>query len=336
LVLEGRNPYDAKALYAVEGASKYAFFYPPTFLLAVLPFGILPYDVALVAWVALGIAVYAALARRISPSVWPVLAFPPLLINAAHGQNGAVTAAVFMAAALTMARMPFVAGAALGAFVIKPHLALLFPIALLCGKQWRAIAGGVLSASLGIGASWLLLPGSLWSQYIAVGGDAGGLLADPLLLPKMVSAYGMLRAPGAPLWAAIFAQVAASVAAALCVARAWRSADTGFAMAVLATGAVLATPFIYSYDLVILIVPLAWLANDGMRRGFAPLTKAIMVIVYGMPLYDRTIALLAGFNPAALADLALLGALFRQHRWKVAMDKETGTAPSGPAVPPLG
>ena len=108
--LGGGNPYDFAAFSARQSGSIYAFLYPPPFLVALLPLGNLPYELALLAWVTFGIAVFLTTARHLSPSIWPVIAFPPLLINAAHGQNGAITAALFVAAALNVEKRPFLAG----------------------------------------------------------------------------------------------------------------------------------------------------------------------------------------------------------------------------------
>ena len=317
LILEGGNPYDFASLAAQQSGSKYAFLYPPPFLMVVLPFGVLPYSVALLAWVGIGIAAFVAVARNLVPSVWPVLAFPPLLINAAHGQNGAITATLFIGAALVMGRRPFLAGMLLGCLIIKPHLALLFPIAFLSGRKWAVVLGGAASVVLWCAASYLLLGSEAWVGFLTKGSEAKGLLEhNAMLLPKMVSVFGMLRAPGAPLWLAYGAQVAVGLAAAFAVSVSWAKAgeDTGFPMAVLATGAVLATPFIYSYDFVLLFLPIAWLAEDGMRRGFKGWVKAIMVVAFTIALFDRQLSSVIGFNPAFLASALLLFGLFHQRK----------------------
>jgi hypothetical protein len=315
LVIEGGNPYDFPSLAALQGGSKYAFLYPPPFLLMVMPFSILPYWLALLAWIGAGIAAFVAMARKLVPSIWPVIAFPPLLINAAHGQNGAITAALFIGAAVTIDRRPFLAGMLLGCFIIKPHLALLFPIAFLLGRKWAVVFGGATSALLCCAASFLLLGSDAWVGFLTKGPEATALLEhNEMLLPKMVSVFGMLRAPGAPLWLAYGVQVAVSLAAACAVAYAAMRKDTGFTMAVLATGAVLATPFIYSYDLTLLFLPIAWLAHDGMNRGFKDWTKAIMVVAFMITLFDRSMALLIGFNPAFLTNGLLMFGLFHQRK----------------------
>jgi hypothetical protein len=66
-------------------------------------------------------------------------------------------------------------------------------------------------------------------------------------------------------------QIAVALIAALAVAALWRSAAAyEIKAAALGTGAMLATPYLYTYDLVILAVPLAYLFRLGRARGFLP------------------------------------------------------------------
>src|SRR5579862_8876525 len=69
----------------------FAFHYPPTFLLTILPLGLLAYPVALVTFVGSTAALWAALIRRIARDrrAWIVAAAAPAgLLNALDGQNG--------------------------------------------------------------------------------------------------------------------------------------------------------------------------------------------------------------------------------------------------------
>ncbi len=56
--------------------------------------------------------------------------------------------------------------------------------------------------------------------------------------------------------------------------------------AALAAGAILASPYVFLYDVMVLAVAVAFLVRDGMRRGFAP---------YEWPLFALTFALLFSY-----------------------------------------
>ena len=119
--------------------SNYAFFYPPPFLLLCLPLGLLPYGPALAAWLLATGAAQLAVLRVLLPRAWPatltMLACPATLLNAAHGQNGALSAALLGGATLWLERRPRCAGLCLGALCFKPQLALLVVPALLTARR---------------------------------------------------------------------------------------------------------------------------------------------------------------------------------------------------------
>ena len=148
-----------RALFPAAAPGYYAFFYPPPALLLLLPLAALPYTAALVVWLAGGWFALVACLRRLLPQRWallPILAFPGVLVNAGHGQNGFLSAACF-GGFMLLQRWPLLAGACLGALAFKPHLALLAPVVLLAARRWRMLAGAALSAAGLCVLSWLVL-----------------------------------------------------------------------------------------------------------------------------------------------------------------------------------
>src|SRR5271157_2178345 len=112
LALDGRPElaYDVGSHWAAQKAlfgpklGYTAFFYPPPALLISLPLALAPYFWSLAAWLATtGYAFYRVL-RFYLPSLDPVafLAFPAVFVNAAHGQNGFLSAALIGGGLLAM------------------------------------------------------------------------------------------------------------------------------------------------------------------------------------------------------------------------------------------
>ena len=62
------------------------------------------------------------------------LAFPAVLINIGHGQNGFLTAALLGGALVVLDRRPLVAGILIGLLVYKPQFGLMIPLALLAER----------------------------------------------------------------------------------------------------------------------------------------------------------------------------------------------------------
>src|SRR5271166_2431864 len=77
-----------------------AFFYPPTFLVVCLPLALAPYFWSLGLWLSATGYAYYRVVRGYVPSLRlaPFLAYPAVLLNAAHGQNGFLSAALLGAA----------------------------------------------------------------------------------------------------------------------------------------------------------------------------------------------------------------------------------------------
>jgi hypothetical protein len=186
---------------AAIGDKVFLWHYPPTFLLAIWPLGLMPYLAALAMFVAGSLAVWAALISRIVPDRrwWIVAAAMPAgLINLFHGQNGFITAAIAGFALLLLERRPIVAGMLIGLLAIKPHLAILFPIALIASGNWRAFTAAAVTALAFSGVSALAFGWETVAAFIHDMPSAGQLI-DRGYLPwgMMPSPYVFARALGA-------------------------------------------------------------------------------------------------------------------------------------------
>jgi len=278
--------YDPIALAGVEhvGAaftSRMPFGYPPAFLLVALPAGLMPYTLAVAAWIGVTAAGYIAAAKTLLPgSAWLAAAFPPVAVNVMIGQNGLLTAALIIGAAITLPRRPFTAGLLVGCLVIKPQLAILFPLAFVVGGQWRAFMGAALS-SLGLSALALACFGT--GTYIAffkamplfASVVAGGLTG----WYRMASVYGSLRLAGLDAQTAWAIYAAVALAAAAMVAIVWRGRhDPQAKMAVLVAASMLISPYLYVYDTVALVVPFFWLATQRTDRRLLAVLWLIPVV----------------------------------------------------------
>jgi len=296
----------------------YAFFYPPPFLLFCLPLALLPYGAALAVWLAATGAAYAAAIRAILPRRWPgflpVLAFPGLLVNAAYGQNGALSAGIIGAAALCLDRRPRLAGACLGCLCFKPQLAILAVPALVMARRWRALAWAAASSGTLCVASLAVLGADAWRGFLADAPLARAALEAGLVgFEKMASTFAAVRLLGGGLSAAWIAQALVSLAALAAVASVARRRPGGAAeMAAMAAAACLATPFVLYYDLMLLAVPLAWLAAQAARGGFLPWEKALLAAGFLAPLLSLALATRAGMPVAPIVAGALLAAVIRR------------------------
>ena len=205
------------------------------------------------------------------------LAFPAVFINLGHGHNGFLTAALFAAGLLLqLDRRPWLAGILFGCLAYKPQFGLLIPLVLAASGRWRAFAAATVTVVVLALAVTLAFGVDVWSAFLASTkftrtvvlehGDTGW--------HKIQSVFSVVRMWGGSIPLAYAAQIVTTLLVAASLVWLWRS-RAAFALkaAALVIGTVLATPYSLDYDLMLLAPAIAFLAADGMQRGFAPWRK---------------------------------------------------------------
>ena len=304
----------------------YAFVNPPPFLFVTAPFGLFSYPVGWIVWVAATYAVWAWAGVKAFPRLWLlVLVFPGALIAAGHAQNGFVTGALLVGGVVLLDRRPVLAGALLGALVVKPHLALLIPFWLAAGGRWRAFAAAAASAVGLLALAWLVFGTATMLAYGGVWDASTAIMrtADADFFLKMATLYAQVRIYAGETAAWVVAALLALAMIALVMLSWRRFGQDGMATgALMLTATALASPYLFSYDLPFLILPVLWLVREGLRDGFGPWEKALLVALWFAPYATRAAALPLGLNLMPLASALLLWLVWRR-----------GIARSGEAAP---
>jgi hypothetical protein len=332
LAVEGRPEaaYDWDALTATYRAAlpalreiRLLWHYPPTFLLVVLPLGLLPYLAALGVFVAATVAFWATLIRRMfdNPIAWIVAAaFPAGLLNFLNGQNGFLTAGLAGFAFLALDRRPALAGVSIGLLAIKPHLAVLFPLALFTDRQWRAIAAAAATALAFTGLSIAVLGWATMQAFLLDLPAVTGLIdAGRQKWFQIPSIYVFALSLGLPPRAALGVHALVALGAAGGVWAAWRApeAPREAKFAALGAASLLVSPYVFFYDLTWAGRAIAWLVKLGMRRGFGRGEREFLAaafIVSALPIvgYHITGVQLGWVLPLALTSLGTWKSLRRQ------------------------
>jgi hypothetical protein len=296
--------------------SYYGWHYPPTFLFAAATLALLPYTAAALVSLGVTLPLYAASIRGIvgDRAGWFLaLGFPAALWNITAGQNGFLTAALIGGTLLLLERRPLLAGVLLGLLTYKPHFGLLFPFALMAGGYWRTLSAASAAALCMIVASLAVFGGETWiafarwmpvTSHVVLG--EGGADWD-----RLQSLFGFIRAHGGGMTLAWSAQGTVAIAVLVSVCALWRrSAQYELKAAALACGALLATPYLYMYDLVALAVPVAFLMRAALTHGFTraeaimlPAGAALMLI---FPYVKTQVGLAAIVIVAALIVLRII------------------------------
>jgi hypothetical protein len=245
--------------------------YPPPFLFVAAALALLPYASAFLVWLFGTFLCYLAAIRAIigdRVGYFLAAAFPPVLANFMAGQNGFLSASLIGGALALLERQPIGAGVLLGLLTYKPHLGLLFPIALVAGGYWRVFITAAIVTALMAALSLAAFGAEGWHAFFPVIGDA--MYAESQAYwGRLQSAFGLVRLFFDSEVLAWAVQGTMAIIAAAAVAILWRG-RTAYEIkaAALGAGVLMATPHVLTYDLVILAVPIAFLFRLGRTQGF--------------------------------------------------------------------
>jgi hypothetical protein len=190
-------------------------------------------------------------------------------------------------------RRPLVAGVLIGLLAYKPQFGLLIPLALIAGGYWRAFFAATVTVIVLALIVTLAFGVDVWTAFLASThftrtvvleqGDTGW--------QKIQSIFSIVRMWGGSVPLAYAAQTMLTVAVALALIMLWRS-RAAFALkaAALAVATLLATPYALDYDLMLLAPAIAFLAVNGLTRGFAPYEKTVLALLWLVPLVARSVA----------------------------------------------
>ena len=285
----------------------YHYSYPPVAMVLTAPLGLLPYPVAWLAWQMLGWLAFATALRRLSPRHWQLaaLAWPAVMINALGGQIGCWIAAIIAWGLLLLPRRPVAAGLLLSLLVIKPQLAWLVPLALLAGREWRALAAATIGGIALLGITTLCFGVAIWPDYL----DQAQTLKQFILEDgtgtwhRMISVFVLVRHLGAPLVLAYGAQALASLATAWIVLAAWYRGSP-LRMHFLIVGMLVGSIYVSDYDCVMLAFPAVALWRHATTNG-----RLVIVLTASIPLVAAALAVATGVAVGTLMLWPILAVL---------------------------
>jgi arabinofuranan 3-O-arabinosyltransferase len=261
------------------------YIYPPTFLFFIYGLGFLPYVAAFALWVVATLLLYEAaiyaIVRR-SAALIAALAPFPVLKNIQLGHNGFLTAGLMGLSLVFVESRPWLSGIFLGLLTYKPQLGVLFPVALLASRNWRALASAMVTTLLlAVGTAiafgyegWLAFAGSLLNR-------TSGLSPDTTIYITLESVYGMLHRAGASDTLAWLVQGGLAVLVAAWVWSVWaKPIPHALKAAILSIASIVVTPYVLHYDLCVLSVGAAFFVSDGLARGFLPGERILMLACF--------------------------------------------------------
>ena len=288
----------------------FAWHYPPPFLLVAMFLAQFPYGVAFVGWAAASFVPYLAMMRATVGKPFGLLlaaCFPVLINNATVGQNGFLTAALIGGTLYFLPVRPVLSGICLGLLTYKPQYGLLFPIALIAASQWTVFITAAVVAVLLASASLLAFGLESWQAFLHWMPMFSQAFLTEGRAPwfKLQSIFGLVRYLGGSEqlgWAFQWTMTAAVAVTGVMI---WRSrVRYSLKAASLAVCALLATPYLFLYDMMVLAIPIGYLVRLGLAHGF----HAFEVPALGLAMLLTLIFLFTGI-PLGLGATLIVGAL---------------------------
>jgi alpha-1,2-mannosyltransferase len=289
LVREGRLGvlYDLKAYFAYQRSlfgpiGPHNYSYPPVSYPLAAAFSVLPYWASLVAWTGSTGALFVYASRKWWPKgsgpVWLAVLTPAAIVNIWAGHYGFLVGALFLLGWTSLDEHPRRAGVLFGLMLIKPHLAVLVPLALLIRREWTALGAAAATVAALLTATILCFGWQPWAEFLfRTSGEQASLIDahDSFCRLMSTSTATALMGLGGGWGVALAAQAVVALGGIVMVSvAAWRRMRTRELAFLTGTCTFLVLPYAFNYDLTVVCVgALALLhsrdiRNDDYRFGW--------------------------------------------------------------------
>lgn len=287
---------------------------PPPFLLLLAPLALLPYPVAAVAAILLSGALYLTAARKWLPDTRAMLfavTLPAAFYHLGTVQTGLLIAGLNGMILWWLDKRPRLAGALIGLLVIKPHLAVLWPLLLAVSGRWRTFVAAAASTVALVAIAGLLFGFDAYPRFFHNLAASQDLVAG-VHVPRQTfgSLFGNLLAARLPMPIAIAAHTISATCALGAALLCFRRGDLRTQGAALCAATLLMSPYLFFYDFTLLGLgaALLWPPRDTFDSGamvLAWLSALSVAFSYFLPLplcpVSAWLVLIAALRRAGIA-----------------------------------
>ena len=270
--------------------------YGPQVGLFFVPLTRFSFPVAARIWVTASLLTFFACIYRIwktCPALKPhfaivaiaALAFPPLFHFFVRAQLSALVLACFTAAFLSFrADRHCLAGIALGFLIFKPQFLVAIPLVLLLSQAWKPLASLIISSGAQLAFARIYFGpavmhsyfDTLWHMSRLI--DASELSLAPIQMHSLRSFWTLLI-PSTPIALALY--ILCSIMTVILAAAVWKSsAPLSLRFSALTLAAVLVSPHLFVYDLLVLAPAILLLADWTLTNPHHPHSAALRLLTY--------------------------------------------------------
>lgn len=266
------------------------FSYPPHVLLLLYPFSLMPYNLALLSFTAIGLCAFWFTAMQTldyRQSRWALWLAPATILCLLAGQYSLVMAAIFITLYRRMDSKPILCGILIALLTIKPQIGVLLPIFLLVTGRYKVFAVATIASAVFVGLSVYLHGIDIWHTYYESSREQLELTKElgPFSLGFMPTVTVQLGLIGLPLATAtgihgIMALGLASFMIYVCL----KTDDRFMQFAVFVMATFMITPYLMIYDTVLIVWLLIMLIHRTHLKWWHVVTYVwIMVMPFVGP-----------------------------------------------------
>jgi hypothetical protein len=251
---------------------------PPPFLLIAAALALLPYPLAAIVFLSGGGALYLFAAAKLLPDQRGLifaLTLPAAVYHLGSVQTGLLIAGASGLALYWLDRRPLASGAMIALLVIKPHMAVLWPIYLAATGRWRTFVAAAVFTGAFVLLGGLVFGFEAYVRFLEnLAATQSLVTGQRVATPAYASLYGNLIGLGVSQPIAIALQAASAIAALLAALYVFRRGPAATQGAALCAGALLILPYSFFYDFTLLAVGAAMLGAPRDRFETAALVLA--------------------------------------------------------------
>jgi hypothetical protein len=210
------------------------------------------------------------------------------------GQNGNFTATLIGAGLLMLNRSGIVAGIIFGLLAYKPQIAIVIPFCLLAGKYYRALISMAVTVITLVLVSWFIYGTEPWISFFRglftqTNSAFGAAMEIWERIPTVVILALQVFDSAMTSW---IIQGFVAVLAIVCSAWVWKSSTNLAPRALALVAAIpLVSPYVWDYDMAMLIIPIAFLAIDTSGEKIA---IGRLMLLLSMWLAEPTLRVISG------------------------------------------
>jgi hypothetical protein len=265
-----------------KGSLDLPFIRPPVYALMIEPFAHLSFTAAFCLWISIQSAIFLwciVHAQSIARRAVIACLYPPAILGIGHGQDSLIFLGILIAGYTLFRRQKeLAAGIVLGIGLLKFHLFILWPLAFLTQRRWRALTGYCLTG-LAIALVSIALVGKAGiSDYFA-------FLTDPRLMgsrPSVAREVGIGALMANMQISSMPVQISLGIILAAIVLFSVRRSSIQWLFVILPAASLVVTPHTLYYDPTLLLLPM-WivsrLPNERLLRALALVLASPLVFI---------------------------------------------------------